>query len=172
MQPDVGIDAEPPVAVPDIADRHADPQLATARLSPGGVNHARPDHTQLELADAALHAEQQPVVRPTGVVDAIKVDRTGLDQTAQFKQMMPVPAIARQPRGIKAQHCANLARAQGGDELLEPGPGHHATRGTPELVVDDLDGPEPVAPGDVDQLVLATSALGVEVDLGLVDWRT
>lgn len=70
LEPEVGIEAEAELAMPDIADRHADPKFATARLRLGGVKHARPDHPKLELADAALHAEQQAVVRQAGIVRA------------------------------------------------------------------------------------------------------
>ena len=121
LEPEVGIEAEAGLAMPDIADRHADPKFATARLRPGGVKHARPDHPKLELADAALHAEQQAVVRQAGIVDAIEVDDTRLDKPAQFEQVVPVPALACQPRSVKAEHGADFPGAQGGDKLLEPG---------------------------------------------------
>jgi hypothetical protein len=41
--------------MPDVADRHADAQLAAARLGAGGVEHAGTEHTEFKLADAALH---------------------------------------------------------------------------------------------------------------------
>src|SRR3954454_5614648 len=69
LDPLVRIEAKTDLAMPDVADRHADAQLATARLGAGGIEHARPQHTELELADAALHAEQQSIVRPAGVID-------------------------------------------------------------------------------------------------------
>lgn len=68
------LEAEPHVAMPDIADRHTDPQLASSGLGPGRVHHPCPDDTQFELADAALHAQQKPIVRTTRIIDAIEVD--------------------------------------------------------------------------------------------------
>ena len=44
--------------MPDIADRHADPQFPAARLGAGGIEHAGTQHAELELAYATLHAEQ------------------------------------------------------------------------------------------------------------------
>lgn len=79
------LEAEADLTMPDIADRHADPKFATARLRPAGVKHAGLDHPELELADAALHAEQQAIVRQAGIIDAIKVDDTRLDEPAQFE---------------------------------------------------------------------------------------
>ena len=80
---------------------------------------------------------------------------------------MPVPAVAGQPRGIEAQHRADLARAERGHELLEPGPGDHAARRAAEIVVYYFDRSEAAASGDVDQLVLTPPPLGVDLDLGL-----
>src|ERR1044071_2670927 len=40
----------------------------------GGIEHTGPDHTEFELADAALDAEQQPIVRPAGIVNPVQVD--------------------------------------------------------------------------------------------------
>ena len=167
LQANVRIEAEPDLAMPDIADRHADPQLAPAGLRPGGVEHARADHAELELADAALHAKQQTIVRAAGIIDAVEVDDPRLDQPAQLEQVMPVPAVAGQPRCVEAQHSANLARAERGDELLEAGPGDHSARRAAEIVVDHLDRLEATASGNVDQLVLAPPTLGVSLDLGL-----
>lgn len=64
---------------------------------------------------------------------------------------MPVPAVAGQPRGVEAEHRANLASAKRGDELLEAGARDHAARRPAEIVIDHLDGPEAAAPGDVDR---------------------
>ena len=155
LEPEVGIEAEAGLAMPDIADRHADPKFATARLRPGGVKHARPDHPKLELADAALHAEQQAVVRQAGIVDAIEVDDTRLDKPAQFEQVVPVPAVACQPRSVKAEHGADFPGAQGGDKLLEAGPGHHAAGGAAEIVVDHIHGPETTTTCDLNQFILS-----------------
>jgi hypothetical protein len=41
----IGIKAEANLAMPDVADRHPDPQLATARLGASGVEHAGAQHT-------------------------------------------------------------------------------------------------------------------------------
>ena len=153
--------------MPDVADRHADAQLAAARLGAGGVEHAGAQHAELELADAALHAEQQPIVRPAGVVDAVQVDHPRLDQAAQLEQVMPVAAVAGEPGGVEAQHSADLAGAEPRHEPLEAGPRHHAAGGAAEIVVDHLDVAEAPAPGDVDELVLAPLALEIGLDLGL-----
>ena len=167
LDPQVGIEAETDLAMPDVADRHADAQLAAPRLGAGGVEHAGAQHAELELADAALHAEQQPIVRPAGVVDAVQVDHPRLDQAAELEQVMPVAAVAGEPGGVEAQHGADLAGAEPCHQPLEAGPRHHPAGGAAEVVVDHLDVAEAPAPRDVDELVLAPLALEVGLDLGL-----
>ena len=50
----IGIEAPTDLAMPDVANRHADAQLAAPRFGAGGVEHAGAQHAELELADAAL----------------------------------------------------------------------------------------------------------------------
>ena len=78
---------------------------------------------------------------------------------------MPVAAIACEPRGIEAQHRANLPGAQGGDQAIEAGPLDGATRRATEIVVDDLDVGEAASTCDFNQLVLAPLAFQVRLDL-------
>ena len=124
----IRIEAETDVPIPGVADRDRDPQLAAPRLRSCRLVHSGSDDAQLELADAALHAEQQAIVRAARIVDAVEIDDAGLDQPAQLEQMMPVAAIAREPRGIEAEHRADLAGAQRGDQAIEAGPLDGAAR--------------------------------------------
>jgi hypothetical protein len=78
-QTDVRIKAETDLSMPDIADRHADPQLAAKGLGTGGFEHPCAEHAEFELADAALHAQEQSVVGATWVVNTVQVDDTGFD---------------------------------------------------------------------------------------------
>ena len=165
LQPPIRIEAETDVPVPGVADRDRDPQLAALRFRSCRLVHPGSDNPQLELADAPLHAKQQAVVRPAGVVHAIEVDDTGFHQSAQFQEMVPVAAIAREPRGIEAEHSADLPGAQSGDQSVEPRPVDSATRRSAEIVVNDLDGGEATPPRDIDELVLAPLALKVGLHL-------
>jgi hypothetical protein len=98
--------------------------------------------------------------------------RSGTDSTRQLRRIgwidvrkLPV-AIACQPRSIKAEHGADFPDAQGGDKLLEAGPDHHAAARAAEIVVDHIHGPETTTTRDLDQFILASPALGVELHLG------
>src|SRR3546814_20833803 len=95
----------------------------------------RAEHPELELADAALHAQKQPVVRSKRIVDAIEIDHPRLHKAAEFEKVMPVTPIARQERGVEAEHGANLTGAERRDQELEAGSGHHAARRDRKRVV-------------------------------------
>ena len=111
LDTEVGIEAETNLAMPDVADRHADAQHAGARFGAGSVEHARTQHAQFKLADRALHAEQKSIIRPARIVDAIQVDDARLHQAAELQQVMPIAAVARQPGSIEAQHCSDFPGA-------------------------------------------------------------
>src|SRR4051812_9145880 len=165
LDPPVRIKAEADLAMPDVADRHADTQLAASRLGTGGIEHTRPQHAELELADAALHTEQQPIVRPAGVVDPVHIDHPRLDQPAKLEQVMPIATVAGEPRGIEAQHGTNLAGAQPRDEPFEAWSRRRTAGGTAEIVVDHFDVAETPLPGDFDEIVLPPLAFEVVVNL-------
>jgi len=89
----IWIETQTDLTMPEVANRHADGQFTTLGLSTRGIQHTHSKHVELEFADAALHAEQQSVVRPTGIVHAIKVDHPRLDETTKFEQMVPVTPV-------------------------------------------------------------------------------
>src|ERR1700687_5791227 len=98
--------------MPDIADRHTDAQFAAPRLGAGGIEHAGSPHVEVELTNAARHAERQPIVGVTWIVYAVQINHARLDQSAQFEQMMPVVPITREPGGVETHDRSYLACAQ------------------------------------------------------------
>src|SRR5262249_22297484 len=167
LDPSIGIKAEPNLAMLDVADRHADPQLATPRLGASGVEHAGAQHTELELADAAFKAEEQPIIRPTGVVNTVEVDHASLHQAAQLQQVVPIASIPREAGRVEAQHCADLSATKPRNQLFEAGPCHQAAGGTAEVLVDHFDLAEAALPRNIDELILASLALQIALDLRL-----
>src|SRR5690242_19758905 len=127
---------------------------SSPRRGAGGVEHAGTQHAELELADAALHAEKKPIIRSAGVVHPIQVDHSRFHQAAEFEQMVPVAAITSEPGGVEAQHGANLSGTQPCNQSFEAGPRHHPTGGTAEIVIDHLDIMEAPLPRDINKLVL------------------
>ena len=111
LYPQIGIKPEPIVAVPDIADRNAQAQFSSPRFGAGRVKHARSQDAQLELADAALHPQQQSIVRTTRIIHPVEIDDARFNQATQFEEMVPIPAVAGKARCVEAEHCTDFARA-------------------------------------------------------------
>jgi hypothetical protein len=130
----VRIEAEANLPMPDIADRYAQPELTSLCLGTCGVQHSRPQNTEFEFTDTALHAQQQTIVRTTRITDTIEINDAGIDETAQLEEMMSVPPVAGETRGIKANHNADFAGAEPGDELLEAGARDGSARRPAEIV--------------------------------------
>ena len=68
----IRIEAQADLPMPDIADRHGDPEFPSAGLRSRGVQHPRSQDAKFELADAALHAQQQAIVGTARVIDAVE----------------------------------------------------------------------------------------------------
>src|SRR5438552_13546399 len=99
------------------------------------------------------------------IVNAIEVDDAGFYQSTQLEQMMPITSIAREPRGIKAEHSADLSGAQRGHQAIEARAFDGATCSSTEIVVDHFDIGKAAPTCDFDQLVLASLALQVQLNL-------
>ena len=158
--------------MPDVADRDADAKLAAGGLGAGGLEHPSAQNAEFELADLALHAEQQTIVGVARIVDAILVDDACLDETAELEKMVPVPAVARDPRSLETKHGSNVPGAQPGDEALETGPRNGTVRRQALIVVDDFDPGKAVPARHIDEIVLAALALQIVPHLlgrGLTD---
>jgi hypothetical protein len=102
LETQIGIEPKPGFTVPYVAERNRYPQLAPAGLGPGGIQHSRPQHAELKLADAAFHTQQQAIIGSTGVIDAVEIDDTGFNKPAKFEQVMPIAAVSGKPRCVEA----------------------------------------------------------------------
>lgn len=82
LQTHIRIEPQTYLTMPDIAERHRKAQFTPARLRPGGIKHPGPEHAQLELADAALHSQEQAIIGQTGIVRTVVIDDAGFDKSA------------------------------------------------------------------------------------------
>jgi transposase len=167
LQTYVGIKSEANVAIPDISDRSGNAQLAASRLCSGGIEHASANHPKFKLADAALHAQQQAVVRATRIVDPIQVDYPCFNKATKLEQVVPVASIAGEPRGVEAKYRADLASTEPRHEPLETWPRHCSAGGSTKVIIDDLDMDEAATSRFVDKIVLPALALKIGVNLRL-----
>src|SRR5215213_389839 len=106
------------------------------------------------------------------IVEALAVGQDHAKQRAQFEQLMPIAIVARQPRGIQAEHQTGIAQPDLGNQPLEA-----VSLGTrrprlAEILVDDKDPlARPAEPDSaVDKTILQLGAflvLAHLVDRGL-----
>ena len=165
LDPPVGIEHQAQVGRPDVTDRDGHPQLASTRLSLGGLEHALAQQRELELAHRALEPQQQAVVRHPGIVGAVGVDDVRAHQPAELEEMMPVAPVAREARSFEAEHRADQPFADLPDETPKARALHRATGRPPQVVVDDHDVLKAVPAGHVHQLVLAALTLAIVLNL-------
>jgi hypothetical protein len=79
-------------------------------------------------------------------------------------QMVPAAAVAREPRGVEAQHRANLPCAKRCDQAIKARALDRSACSPPKIV-DDFDVRETAPARDIDQLVLAPLALQIRLHL-------
>jgi hypothetical protein len=140
---------------------------ASRRLLSLALVQPQLDLMQLGLAHDPGQAEQQPVMVGAGVEEALAVGDQHPEQRAQFQQLMPITVVARQPRGVEAQHQPCLAEADLGDQPLEAATAIARGAGLPKVVINDFNpflGPTKRR-RPVDQPVLQLRALLMLPDL-------
>jgi hypothetical protein len=167
LQAQIRIKPEADLAVPDVANGHADPQLSPSGFGARGIEHTSAQDPKFKLTDAALHTEQQSIVGPTRIVDTVHIDHPRFDQTTQLKQVVPVATVTGKTGGIKTQHCAHFSGAEPRHQSIEAGSCHRAARRAPQIVVNHFDVDETTAPRFLDQVVLSAFALEVRLYLRL-----
>ena len=167
LNPHVWIKTQADLSMPEIANRHRNPQFAAPGLRTGGVVHPCAKDAQFKLANAPLHTQEEPIIRPARIIDAVEVDDSGLYKAAELKEMVPIPTVPGQAGCVEAEDGSHIARAEPRDELLESRSGHRAACRAAKVVVDDLHFPKSASSGLVDKVVLPPLALKVDLDLGL-----
>ena len=197
MAQDLADRAEPVVQVEDQADRrlgllvgiqgdlagwpahvaHGDgpAQLAAPRLGHPRLEHPGFENVQFGFGHGRLQAQQEPViVTAAGIIHRFGIGDERIEQGADLKELVPVPARPCQARHLDSEDEADVAEADLGDQALEPGPTLDGLAGAPEVVVDHdhaLARPAEVH-GPLDQGVLEAGGLLVALDLlgrGLAD---
>ena len=84
-------------------------QLASLGLVEHACLEPTAERVQLDLADDSLHAQQQPAVDRSGIVDPISICDQTLSQGTDIQQRIPVAAITRQARALVAEHDAHAS---------------------------------------------------------------
>src|SRR3954452_8685529 len=115
-----------------------------------------------------------PGGQPVRLGGGVELGEEHTEDRAQLQQLVPVAVVARQPRGIQAEHEASLAQADLGDQPLEALARRARCARLAQVIVDHrnpLARPAETA-GPVDQPILQFRALLVLANLagrGLAD---
>src|SRR4051794_40658602 len=101
------------------------------------------------------------------IIEALAIGQDHAKQRAQFEQLMPIAVVARQPRGIEAEHQPGIAQPDLGNQPLEAVSLGARRPRLAEILVDDTDAlARPAEPdGAVDKTILQRGAFLVLADL-------
>lgn len=165
--------ADPPVRVhlapvapgPEEPDGKHRIELSAFGLLAKGHQRPLAHHPELPLAHGALETQQQPVVEVVGIVDPFGVDDQRRRQSAQVDQMVPVPIVAGQTRGLEGEHRTHLLQADRGHQPLESGTLDPPRSGPSQVLVHHLHPAPAQSARAVPQFVLPTPALQVLLHL-------
>src|SRR3954453_3754820 len=103
------------------ADGRCHDQLAPARLLVAGRERALAQQIQLVLVETALDPEQQAVVAVPWRIDSLLIDQNGVDHAAHLDELLPIPAVASEPRDLAGANRTNLTEANLRYHSLETG---------------------------------------------------
>src|SRR5207253_5116374 len=87
-----------------------DDEFAAAGFLVTGGERTLPQQVKLILVETAFEAEQKPIVAMTRRIDRLLIDQHGIDHAAHLDQLLPVPAVAGEPRDLARGNGANLPR--------------------------------------------------------------
>ena len=127
------------IAVLHVTDRRGNDQLAAFGFLVTRGQRALPQQVELVLVQRALQPQQQPVVALARRIDGLLVHQNRIDHPAHLDQLLPIPAVAGEPRHFAGRHRANLAQADLRDHAVESGALGAAGRGTAEILVNGVD---------------------------------
>src|SRR4051812_13265295 len=150
-----------------IAAREREAEFAPCRLVTTAFVEARPHDVELSLAHRALQAEQEAIVVERWIVDPVAVGNQGAGERTDLKELVPVATGAGQARDLEAEHEADMAETNLGDQPLETGAALGGGGRKTEILVDDHDlGAWPAqSASSVGEAVLELSGLAVVLDL-------
>jgi hypothetical protein len=147
-----------------VADGNRLEQLAALSFELNGLLRTLSEDCELELAESPLHAQQQPVVRKTRIINAILVDNETADKGTELKQCMPVPPVAGKSRSFDRQHCANPTLTDRHQQPLKAWSTDAGTR-YPKIVINQHNVGPSQLPSAVGETVLPSPTFLVAMNL-------
>src|SRR5207253_874129 len=164
----VGMEADLAILLaPDEPNRQTTPQLATGRLVADAAIEARTQDVEFSLGHGALQPQHQTVVEVAGVIEAVIIGEQRVGDPAQVQQTVPISVVACESGQFQAKDDADVTECHLGREVAETrADGDAVGRGALVFIDDDYLVALPTElERACDELVLASSRLGVTLDL-------
>src|SRR5208283_4395883 len=135
----VGIEDDLARGTAHVADGHRFAEFAPTRLGFPARQHPCLEDMKLGFRHRSFQTQKEAIVVVGRIIHPVGVGDQRVEQRTDLQKLMPVPAGARQPRHLHAEHEANLAEADLGDQPLKAEASFDARAGASEIVVDDDD---------------------------------
>src|SRR6476619_5394722 len=97
------------------------------------LNHSKPLRQRHNLSTAGFRV----IVTAAGIIHRFGIGDERVEQGADLKQLVPVPARPCQARHLDAENEADVAEADLSDQPLEPEPTLDGFSGASKVVIDD-----------------------------------
>jgi hypothetical protein len=85
----------------DITDGNLGQHQAATYFLAARLHRTLSEQTDLELAHRPFEAEQKPVVKQTGIIDAVVIDDQRIGHGAKVDQVVPVSVVSGQARSFE-----------------------------------------------------------------------
>src|SRR5262249_35933945 len=106
-------------------------------------------------------------VAMTRRIDRFLIDQHGIDHAAHLDQLLPVPAVAGEPRDLARGNGANLAETDLRHHPLKTGALDAACSGTAKIIIDHLD----LGPAKCSEAIAHGVLLRTETDAVILMYR-
>src|SRR5258706_6039272 len=127
------------VLAPNKSHRKTAPKFATSSLVANAAKQSCPQYMRLGFAHGAFETEYQAIVEQRRMIDAVAITDEGIGETAKIEQAIPVGGVAGEARDFEAEHDADMAEGDFGDQTGEAASLNDAGSGNPEVFINDDD---------------------------------
>ena len=135
----VGIEDDLARGTAHVADGHGFAEFAPTRLGFPARQHPCLEDMKLGFRHRSFQTQKEAIVVVGRIIHPVGVGDQRVEQRADLQKLMPIPAGARQPRHLHAEHEADLAEPDLGDQPLKAQASLDARAGASKIVVDDDD---------------------------------
>src|SRR5712691_429127 len=113
------------------------PKFATSSLVANATKQSGPQYMGHGFAHGAFETEYQAIVEQRWMIDPVAITDEGIGETAKIEQPIPVGVVAGEARDFEAEHDADMAEGDFGDQTGKAASLNDAGSGNSEVFVND-----------------------------------